>query len=411
MYSFRRSIGRGVFVLLTLLVAALAVGKSEANAFMVNARSAVVVDMSDGKVLFEQNPDALIAPASITKILSLYIVFEAVSAGEVHLSDMVPVSARAASTGGSRMGLRTGQRVSLDALTHGMAIVSGNDACVAVAEYLSGSVDEFVKRMNAKARQLGMNSSRFMTPNGLPAAGQLTTARDIAKLSTAYLTRFPDSLQIHCQQSYTFNGATHHNANRLLGKCPGVDGLKTGFVCASGYNITATGKRSDTRILAVVLGAPSPYTRLIETSKLLEAAFRTKGLGVGGIGLVQSAPAPRAKAARSHGRVKHASVKSRASGKATRTASAAKSGKGRRVGGKITYSEDRCEAVAPVKSAKKKGKVVAASAASKKGKASSTVQLRKITGSKNIKAQPKNGRTSVSKSGAKKSGHHQNSTS
>ncbi len=243
----------------------------------INAQSAIVIDMESGNVLFEQNADLPIAPASITKILSLYLVFDAIKEGQVHLSDKVEVSRRAASTGGSRMGLKAGARVPLEELIKGMAVVSGNDACVAAAEHISGSVDRFVAKMNAKARELGMTKTRFFTPNGLPAAGQLTTARDIARLSTVYLHRFPESLGIHSLQAYSYGRSSHHNANRLLGRCPGVDGLKTGFVCASGYNISATAKRGGTRILAVVMGARTPGIRLTETEKLIEAGFRECG--------------------------------------------------------------------------------------------------------------------------------------
>jgi D-alanyl-D-alanine carboxypeptidase len=243
----------------------------------VNARSAILIDMENGNVLCEQDADSLIPPASITKILSLYLVFEAIKEGQVHLTDMVEVSKRAASMPPSRMGLRAGTRVPLEELIKGMAVVSGNDACVAAAEHISGNVERFVSKMNAKARELGMTNSRFMTPNGLPAPGQLTTARDIAKLSIAYLRRFPESLTIHSMQAYSYGRNSHHNANRLLGKCPGVDGLKTGFVCASGYNISATAKRGGVRILAVVMGARSPWVRLSETQKLIEAGFRECG--------------------------------------------------------------------------------------------------------------------------------------
>jgi len=132
--------------------------------------------------------------------------------------------------------------------------------------------------MNVKARQLGLNRSTFMTPNGLPARGQLTTARDIATLSIAYLHRFPESLAIHSMRTYTYDCRPHRNANRLLGKCPGVDGIKTGFVCASGYNLSATAKRDNERLIAVVLGAPSPGIRAAETTKLLELGFQKKGV-------------------------------------------------------------------------------------------------------------------------------------
>ncbi len=243
----------------------------------VNARSAILLDMENGRVLFEQNADYLIAPASLTKILTLYLVFEAIQQGRVSLSDKVAVSRRAASAGGSRMGLKAGARVPLEEIIKGMAVVSGNDACVAAAEHISGSVERFVGKMNAKARELGMTRSHFMTPNGLPAGGQITTARDIARLSIAYIHRFPQSLAIHSMQSYAYGRRSHHNANRLLGKCPGVDGLKTGFVCASGYNISATARRCNTRILAVVMGAHNPRVRCSEAERLIEVGFRETG--------------------------------------------------------------------------------------------------------------------------------------
>ena len=243
----------------------------------VNACSAILLDMGNGRVLFEQNADYLIAPASLTKVLTLYLVFEAIEQGHVRLTDKVVVSRRAASAGGSRMGLKAGARVSMEEIIKGMAVVSGNDACVAAAEQISGSVERFVGKMNVKARELGLTKSHFMTPNGLPADGQVTTARDIARLSVAYIHRFPEALEIHSMQSYAYGRRSHHNANRLLGKCPGVDGLKTGFVCASGYNISATARRSNTRILAVVMGAHNPWVRCSEAARLIEVGFRETG--------------------------------------------------------------------------------------------------------------------------------------
>ena len=239
-----------------------------------NCRSAILIDMTTGEILYEQDPDLQIAPASLTKILTLYVVFDALKSGELHLWDTARVSRKAARTGGSRMGLRAGTDVTFEELIKGMAVVSGNDACVAVAEHMSGTVEAFVMRMNRKARELGMTSSVFKTPNGLPAKGQVTTARDMARLSLAYLRRFPDSLTIHSMTSYTYRDSTHRNANRLLGKCPGVDGLKTGFVCASGFNISATAKRGNTRLIAVVLGASNPSIRACETAKLLELGYQ-----------------------------------------------------------------------------------------------------------------------------------------
>ncbi len=269
MPSSRRIIAWGLFLAFGIFLAQTV----HATPFGVRARSAIVIDTATGRVLFEQAADDPIPPASVTKILTLYILFDAIREGRIHLTDTVEVSRLAADTGGSRMGLRAGKSVPMEELIKGIAVVSGNDACVAAAQHLCGDVETFVHKMNVKARELGMTNSRFMTPNGLPAAGQVTTARDISKLSMAYLKRFPDALNIHSMQSYTYNSRTHHNANRLLGKCPGVDGIKTGFVCASGYNISATARRGETRILAVVLGAPSPGVRATETAKLLETGF------------------------------------------------------------------------------------------------------------------------------------------
>jgi D-alanyl-D-alanine carboxypeptidase len=242
------------------------------------ARSAILINAADGQVLYEQNADSLIPPASVTKILTLYLVFDAIKQGQVHPWDMVKVSRKAANTCGSRMGIRAGKDVPLEELIKGIAVVSGNDAAVAVAEHLCGNVENFISKMNSKARELGMANSQFMTPNGLPAKDQFTTARDLAKLSLSYIQHYPEALHIHSMTSYTYNNASHHNANRLLGTCPGVDGIKTGFVCASGFNLSATAKRGDVRLIAVVMGARAPWVRTVETEKLLEAGFQKMAL-------------------------------------------------------------------------------------------------------------------------------------
>ncbi len=176
------------------------------------------------------------------------------------------------------MGLREGDQVPVGELIKGMAVASGNDACVAIAEHLCGSVERFVQLMNRKAAELGMHHTVFLTADGLPADGQITTARDMAKLSMAYLRRFPYALDVHSIQSYTYRRSTHRNANRLLGTCPGVDGLKTGFVCASGYNFIATANRGNHRLVAVVLGASSPGIRAAETAKLINHGYAALGI-------------------------------------------------------------------------------------------------------------------------------------
>ncbi|MGV8073981.1 MAG: D-alanyl-D-alanine carboxypeptidase family protein [Syntrophobacteraceae bacterium] len=270
------------FIIVCLLLPAV----SNAGSISLNARAAILIDVTDGKVLYEHNADLPIAPASVTKILTLYIVFDAMREGRLKPGEQIAVSKKAAGTGGSRMSLRAGQDVPVEEIIKGIAVVSGNDAAVAIAEHMCGSVAEFVRLMNRKARDLGMTNSFFMTPNGLPAKGQLTTARDLGKLSMSYLRHFPESLNIHSMRCYSFNRATRRNANRLLGTCAGVDGLKTGFVCASGYNISATAKRGDTRLLAVVLGASSSSVRATETAKLLEMGFERTCPGCPATGVI-----------------------------------------------------------------------------------------------------------------------------
>ena len=247
--------------------------RAEAKAFSVSVPSAILVNTSTGHILYEQNADQLIPPASVTKILTLYLVYEAIEAGKIHLGDKVRISKNAARMGGSKMFLKAGTRVTVEQLIKGTAVVSGNDAAVALAEHVGGSVPNFVKQMNRKATQLGMSRSRFKNPNGLPAAGQFTTARDMTRLSLAYLQRFPNTLNIHSMRCYTYQGRTQPNRNRLLGSCAGVDGIKTGFVRAAGYNLVATAKRGNTRLMAVVLGARSAAVRNRETTRLIEAGF------------------------------------------------------------------------------------------------------------------------------------------
>jgi D-alanyl-D-alanine carboxypeptidase len=240
----------------------------------ITARSAILMDMKTDRILFTHNADAAIQPASITKVLSLYVADEAIREGEVHPGDPVKISRNAGQTGGSRMYLQAGSELPLEELLKGMAVVSANDASVAVAEHIGGGIEKFVERMNRKARELGMYHSFFRNPNGLPAKGQVTTARDILTLARAYLQRFPESLSIHSQQYYTYREITQHNRNALLSRYPDTDGLKTGWVRKAGYHIVATAKRGDTRLIAVIMGAKNPNVRSLEAEQLLDEGFR-----------------------------------------------------------------------------------------------------------------------------------------
>lgn len=243
--------------------------------FGVDTKAALVMDMQTGRVLFAQEPDMPIPPASLTKVLTLFLINERLREGTLKLDESIPVSQEASHAGGSTMRLKTGESVTLDDLIKGIAIASANDGCVAVAEYLGkGDTHPFVEAMNRKAKEIGMANSQFFNPNGLPAEGQVTTARDMAVLAQTYLKTFPETLSIHSMTEFTRNNRVRHNSNSLLGKVEGVDGLKTGFVCASGFNIVVTAKRGDTRLVAVVLGAKNRRIREREATRLVEEGFK-----------------------------------------------------------------------------------------------------------------------------------------
>lgn len=251
-------------------------GKSSApdgSPGQVAARGAILLEVATGTTLFEQNANEAIEPASFTKVLTLYLLFEAIQRGNLKMQDEALISDAAWRTKGSKMFVGLGSRVPLEEIIKGISVVSGNDACVAAAELLSGSVEAFVENMNRKAKQLGMEHSRFMNPHGLPVEGQITTARDMATLATAYIRKFPEALRYHSMREYTYNNITQHNRNRLLNKDPSVDGLKTGFVDAAGYHLAATAQREGMRVLAVVMGAETPRIREREAMKLLNFGF------------------------------------------------------------------------------------------------------------------------------------------
>lgn len=260
--------------IVVLLLFFLSADLSEAEELRLTARSAILFDMTTDRILYTRNADAPVQPASITKVLSLYIATEAIREGNVHPGDPVKISRKAGRTNGSKMFIKAGSKIPLKELLKGMAVVSANDASVAVAEYVGGNVQGFVERMNRKARELGMTRSFFVNPNGLPAKGQVTTARDALTLACYYIRRFPESLNIHSQQYFTYRDITQLNSNNLLTLYPNVDGLKTGWVRKAGYHIIATAKRGDTRLIAVVMGAKNHAIRTRETERLLDEGFR-----------------------------------------------------------------------------------------------------------------------------------------
>ena len=259
--------------ILALTVALCLLCASSALARPINAKSAILMDVTTGRILYEQRADMKIPPASLTKVISMYVAMNAISSRKVDYHDKVKISAAAARTGGSRFGLRAGERVTLDKLFYGMAVASGNDASVAVAEHVAGSTSAFVSRMNSLARRLGMRNTRFVNVHGLPAKGQITTARDMLTLAKAYQSHYPRARKYHLARSVTHRGRTEPNHNPLVGHYAGLDGLKTGWVTAAGYNIIVTARQRGHKLIAVILGAPNTGVRAAEARRLLNAGF------------------------------------------------------------------------------------------------------------------------------------------
>jgi len=242
--------------------------------FDVNARSAVLMNAHSGLFLYEKAPDERLIPASLTKILTLYLAFDALKAGQVKLTDEVAISKNAWKMGGSQMFIEVGQRVKFDDLLKGITVVSGNDACVAVAEAVAGSVPVFVKNMNDKAQALGMINSQFMNPHGLPAEGQYSSARDMAILSYHYIKDHPEALKYHSTKEFTYGKITQQNRNGLLFRDNTVDGLKTGWTDDAGFHLIATAQRDGDRFIAVVMGAKKVREREEDALVLLTYGFK-----------------------------------------------------------------------------------------------------------------------------------------
>ena len=242
--------------------------------FPVNAKAAALLDFNSGQFLLEKNADEKIEPASFTKVMTLYVVQDGLKSGAIKLKDMVTISERAWSMGGSQMYLKVGTQEPLDVLLKGIVVVSANDACVAVAEHMSGKVEVFVEEMNRKARELGLTNTTFVNVHGLPADGQVTSARDMAILASHYIKDYPQVLNLHSMQEFTYNNITQRNRNGLLNMNVGVDGLKTGYIKTSGYHLLATAQREGRRLIAVVMGAEKPKIREAEALNLLNYGFR-----------------------------------------------------------------------------------------------------------------------------------------
>lgn len=245
----------------------------------INADAYLLVDYTTGEILVAHNVDERLPPASLTKLMTAYILAEEVDAGRLSLEDDVTVSRNAWSQnptfrGSSLMWIEPGKPVTVGELEKGIVISSGNDATVAIAEHIAGSEEAFVSLMNNYATELSLSATHFENTHGLPHPDHLTSARDLAALAAATIRDHPERYQVYKEQSYTYNDITQYNRNHLLREDPSVDGLKTGYTSVAGYGLVASAEREDMRLISVVLGSNSTRSRKAETRALLNYGFR-----------------------------------------------------------------------------------------------------------------------------------------
>lgn len=240
----------------------------------IGAESYILVDFHSQSAIAEQDSDARVEPASITKLMTSYLVFSEIRDGALSLSEEVVVSEKAWRTGGSRMFIEVGSRVSVEELLKGVIIQSGNDASVALAEHVAGSEEVFAGMMNDAADRLGMSATHYTNATGMPDPEQYTTARDISILATALIREFPDFYTWYSEREYTYNGIRQHNRNRLLWRDPSVDGLKTGHTESAGYCLVTSASRDGMRLISVVMGTDSEDARATASQSLLNYGFR-----------------------------------------------------------------------------------------------------------------------------------------
>ncbi len=277
-----RSTGPRIVISLTQLrplligFAALAFGLTATTRAQAEAK--LLIDAASGKVLYASNATQPWYPASVTKLMTAYTTLRAIREGRLTFNTLLTVSRNAAAQQPTKMGFKVGTRVTVDNALKMMMVKSANDIAVTIAEGVGGSIAGFADMMNANARRLGMTESHFVNPNGLPAENHVTSARDLAILARALIKEFPqDDFYWHIH-SIRYGNRIIHNYNTLLDRYPGADGMKTGFICASGFNLVASATRDGRRLIAVVLGSYSGLTRTQEAAQLLETGFNSGAL-------------------------------------------------------------------------------------------------------------------------------------
>ena len=239
--------------------------------------AAIVIDGSNGRVLYQSSAEALRYPASLTKMMTLYLLFEAMQSGRVSRETQIPVSDYARSRPPTKIGFKSGQSIDVELAIMALVTKSANDVAVAVAEYLGGSEDNFATMMTARARQIGMRSTTFRNASGLPNPGQVTTARDMALLGVALRTRFPQYYSYFSVKNFNYRGRTIRGHNELIGGVDGVDGIKTGYTRASGFNVVTSVSRGNRKLVAVVMGGDTARKRNAAMAALIERYIPERG--------------------------------------------------------------------------------------------------------------------------------------
>ena len=262
----------GLSAMMATLVVEAAVVKPTPPA--INARAYILQDYDSGRVLVEINADEPVEPASLTKMMTVYVALAQLADGKFQIDDLVPISKKAWKMGGSKMFIEVGKQVPVEDLLKGVIIQSGNDASVALAEFVAGDESAFADLMNQYARQLGMANTNFVNASGLPQARHYSTARDMANLAAALIRDFPVHYPLHAVRSYTWNNIKQYNRNPLLRRNDSVDGVKTGHTESAGYCLVASAKQGDMRLVSALMGSASEDSRLTETQALLRYGFR-----------------------------------------------------------------------------------------------------------------------------------------
>jgi D-alanyl-D-alanine carboxypeptidase (penicillin-binding protein 5/6) len=264
----------GATLALGLVLAALLGAAAPAGALDTQAREAIVVDMTTSTVLFEKDADVPMPPASMSKIMTAYMVFSRLREGRLSLDDMLPVSEKAWRMGGSKMFVEVNTQVRVEDLLRGVIIQSGNDACIVLAEGLAGSEEAFAEEMNRVGREIGLTGSTFRNATGWPDPEHRMTARDLATLAQHLIAEFPEYYHLYSEIEFTFNDIRQGNRNPLLYKNIGADGLKTGHTEEAGYGLTASAEQNGRRLIAVITGLPSVKARSEEAERLIAWGFR-----------------------------------------------------------------------------------------------------------------------------------------